>query len=80
MEDTFNAFMPRTEQYMQDMNLNIQNNFASIKNLKVNVDQIANLIYERIIGPLPSNTIPNPNEQVKVIKLRRKKEVRGPTK
>lgn len=80
MEDTFKAFMPRTEQYMQDMNLNIQNNFASIKNLEVNIDQIANLIYKCIIGTLPSNTIPNPNEQVKAIKLRSKKEVRGPTK
>lgn len=47
MEEISNAFMQMIEQYMQKTYLNIENNFASIKNLEIQVSQISNLFSEQ---------------------------------
>lgn len=46
-----------------------------IKNLEIQVGQIANLVFECNAGTFLSNTIPNPTEQVNTIILRSEKEV-----
>ncbi|XP_031253758.1 uncharacterized protein LOC116111755 [Pistacia vera] len=48
----------------------IQNQEASIKNLKAQIGQLANIISGRQQGHLPSDTERNPNEQCKAITLR----------
>lgn len=52
------------------------NHVASIKNLEIEIGQNANILTEHNIGILPSNTIPNPKEQVNAISLRRRREVK----
>ena len=48
----------------------IQNNSASIRNLKVQIGQLSSMLTERIARTLPSNTVTNPKEHVKAISLR----------
>ncbi|XP_024042758.1 uncharacterized protein LOC112099575 [Citrus clementina] len=65
-------------------NLNIQtqpqNQAASIRNLKVQVGQIANLLSSRQQGSLPRNTETNPREQVNAIVLWSGKQLDEPQK
>lgn len=72
--------MQRTDQYMQMTNLTLQNNVASIKNLKTQIEQLGNILIECYARKLPSNTIPNSKEQVQALTLRSGKEVRLPTR
>ena len=48
----------------------IQNNSASIHNLKVQIGQLSSMLTERTAGTLPSNTVTNPKEHAKAISLR----------
>nr|XP_023870464.1 uncharacterized protein LOC111983048 [Quercus suber] len=57
-------------QYMQKIDVAIQNNSASIRNLEVQIGQLSSMLTERTTGTLPSNTITNPKEHVKAISLR----------
>nr|XP_023894290.1 uncharacterized protein LOC112006229 [Quercus suber] len=57
-------------QYTQKTDEAIQNNSASIRNLKVQIGQLSSMLTERTTGTLPSNTVTNPKEHVKAISLR----------
>ncbi|XP_024024429.1 uncharacterized protein LOC112092450 [Morus notabilis] len=57
----------------------VQNQEASIQNLKVQIGQLANLVSRRTQGSLPSNTEKNPKEQVKAMALRSGKQLDEPT-
>ncbi|OIT02463.1 hypothetical protein A4A49_56686, partial [Nicotiana attenuata] len=51
---------------------------SSLKNLEIQLSQLAALVSEKIQGPLPSNTEKNPNEHLKAITLRSGKELDEP--
>nr|XP_016512394.1 PREDICTED: uncharacterized protein LOC107829456 [Nicotiana tabacum] len=51
---------------------------ASFKNLEIQVSQLATIIFEKIHGPLPSNTEKNSKEHVKIITLRSGKNLDDP--
>lgn len=55
-----------------------QNQEASIRNLEVQVGQLANLVAARPQGSLPSNTEKNPREQANAITLRSGKQLEEP--
>lgn len=52
-----------------------QNQAALIRNLEVQISQMASLLSGRQKGTLPSNTEPNPKEQVQAITLRSRKQL-----
>ena len=56
------------------------NKEASIKNLKNQVEQLANLLSERTKGFLPSNTKKNSRKEVNAINLRCGRELEKPIK
>ncbi|XP_019248644.1 PREDICTED: uncharacterized protein LOC109227906 [Nicotiana attenuata] len=51
---------------------------SSLKNLEIQLSQLAALVFEKIQGPLPSNTEKNPKEHLKFITLRSGKELDEP--
>ena len=57
-------------QFMTKTETTFQNQAASIRNLEVQMGQIANLLSSRPQGSLPSNTETNPKEQMNAIILR----------
>ncbi|KAL4610105.1 hypothetical protein ACB092_08G028300 [Castanea dentata] len=57
-------------QYLQKIDVAIQNNSASIRNLEVQIGQLSSMLTERTAGTLTSNTFTNPKEHVKAISLR----------
>ena len=52
-----------------------KNHSSSIHNIEVQMGQIANAVAQKNQGNLPSNTEPNPREQLKVISLRSVNEI-----
>ena len=56
----------------------LQNQAASIRNLEVQVGQLASMMTERQQGSLPSNTETNPREHVNAITLRSWKKLEEP--
>ena len=52
-----------------------QNQAASIRNLEVQMGQIANLLFSRPQGSVPGNTETNPKEQINAIILRSGKQL-----
>ncbi|XP_062104485.1 uncharacterized protein LOC133815692 [Humulus lupulus] len=52
---------------------------SSIRNLEMQVGQLANMLNTRPQGNLPSNTVVNPKEQCQAITLRSGKEIEGPS-
>ena len=75
MEDLTTKFINTSEARFQATVVALRNNEASIHNLKNQIGQLANLVFERPLGTLPSNTETNPREQVKAITLRGRKEL-----
>ena len=67
-------------QFMTKTETTFQNQAASIRNLEVQMGQIANLLSSRQHGSLPSNTETNPKEQVNLIILRSGKQLDEPQK
>ncbi|XP_019266546.1 PREDICTED: uncharacterized protein LOC109243982 [Nicotiana attenuata] len=51
---------------------------STLKNLEIQLSQIATLVSEKIQGPLPSNTEKNPKEHLKAIALRSGKDLDKP--
>ena len=54
-----------------------KNHSSSIHNIEVQMGQLANAVAQRNQGNLPSNTEPNPREQLKAISLRSDKEIQS---
>ena len=73
------TFMNETKANMQHQATQLNNQAAQLRNLKVHMGQMANLMTERQSGSLPSNSEVNPrregNEHVKAITLRSGKEL-----
>ena len=73
------AFMNETKANMQQQTTQLNNQAAQLRNLEVQMGQMANLLTERQPGSLPSNSEVNPrrdgNEHVKVVMLRSGKEL-----
>lgn len=69
------AFIKKIDHYTQKTYLTFQTHVWSIKNLETLVSQITNLLYERNIGTLLNNTIPNSKEQINVILALSEREV-----
>ena len=60
---------------MGETKANFQNQQAAIKNLEIQMGQLANMVANRTQGSLPSNTETNPKEHVKTITLRSGKQL-----
>ena len=56
--------------YINSNETRLKNQEASLKNLKNQVGQLANLLFERSHRALPSNTEKNPREEAKDVTLR----------
>ena len=73
------AFMNEMKANMQHQATQLNNQAAQLRNLKVHMGQMANLLTERQPGSLPSNSEVNPrregNEHVKAVTLRSGKEL-----
>ncbi|MED6177569.1 hypothetical protein PIB30_099342, partial [Stylosanthes scabra] len=63
------AFIDSTTNFMHETMANFKNQEASIRNLEVQVGQIAKQLSERPPNTLPSNTVPNPREECKAIRV-----------
>ena len=73
------AFMNETKANMLQQAIQLNNQAAQLRNLEVQMGQMANLLTERQPGSLPSNSEVNPrregNEHVKAVMLRSGKEL-----
>ena len=73
------AFMNETKANMQCQATQLNNQAAQLRNLEVQIGQMANLLTERQSGSLPSNSEVNPrregNEHVKAVTLRSGREL-----
>ncbi|MED6202389.1 hypothetical protein PIB30_104825, partial [Stylosanthes scabra] len=63
------AFIDSTTNFMHETRANFKNQEASIRNLEVQVGQIAKQLSERPPNTFPSNTVPNPKEECKTIRV-----------
>ena len=79
MLTSHSAFMNETKANMQQQATQLINQAAQLRNLEVQMGQMANLLTERQPGSLPSNSEVNPrrngNEHVKAVMLRSGKEL-----
>ena len=79
MLTSHSAFMNETKANMQQQGTQLNNQAAQLRNLEVQIGQMANLLTERQPGSLPSNSEVNPrrdgNEHVKAVMLRSGKEL-----
>ena len=73
------TYMNETKANMQQQTTQLNNQAAQLRNLEVQMSQMANLLTERQSGSLPSNSEVNPrrygNEHVKAVTLRSGKEL-----
>ncbi|KAJ6676967.1 hypothetical protein OIU85_010176 [Salix viminalis] len=75
LEEAMTQLANNTSRFMTEINTNLQNQAALIRNLEVQVAQLANMLMGRQQGNLPSTTKINPKEQCKAITLRSGKEM-----
>ena len=79
MLTSHSTFMNETKANMQQQATHLNNQAAQLRNLEVQMGQMANLLTERQPGSLPSNSEVNPrrdgNEHVKAVMLRSGKEL-----
>ena len=79
MLTSHSAFMNETKANMQQQVTQLNNQAAQLRNLEVQMGQMANLLTERQPGSLPSSSEVNPrrdgNEHVKAVMLRSGKEL-----
>ena len=82
VEDLIAQLAQNTNNFMQATQTSFQNQQASIRNLEVQMGQIANVLNEREKGSLPSQIEVNPKkqEQLQAITLRSGKEVNNSSK
>ncbi|XP_070011091.1 uncharacterized protein [Nicotiana sylvestris] len=71
LDDLLYKYIKVTDEKMESQN-------SSLKNLEIQLSQLAALVSEKIQGPLPSNTEKNPKEHLKAITLRSGKELDEP--
>ncbi|OIT30465.1 hypothetical protein A4A49_55540, partial [Nicotiana attenuata] len=71
LEDLMYKFIKATDE-------KVQSQHSSIKNLEIQVSQLATLMSGQIQGALPSNTEKNPKEHLKAISLRSGKSLHDP--
>ncbi|PPR94496.1 hypothetical protein GOBAR_AA26169 [Gossypium barbadense] len=62
-------FISVSETRFQNTETTLKNQQASIQGLKTQIGQLSKLIFERPQGSLPSNTEPNPKEQLNAINI-----------
>ncbi|XP_070002989.1 uncharacterized protein [Nicotiana sylvestris] len=62
--------------YIKVTNEKMESQCSALKNLEMQLRQLATLVSEKIQGPFPSNTEKNPKEHLKAIALRSEKEVK----
>ncbi|PPS10849.1 hypothetical protein GOBAR_AA09796 [Gossypium barbadense] len=62
-------FISVLETHFQNTEIALKNQQASIQGLETQIGQLSKLISERPQGSLPSNTEPNPREQLNVINI-----------
>ncbi|MED6172954.1 hypothetical protein PIB30_054698 [Stylosanthes scabra] len=70
LSQSTSTFVDQTQSFMKETRANLKNQEASVRNLEVQVGQIVKQLSERPPNTLSSNTIPNPKEECKAIKLR----------
>jgi len=78
LEETLTQLILNTSQFMTKTETSFKHQVASIRNLEVQIGQVANLLSSRPQGSLPSNTNTNPKQQVNAIILRSEKQVERP--
>lgn len=64
-----------TKQRMQNQELLVKNQDTTIKILEVQLGPLANIVYGRVQGTLPSDNEKNPRDHVKPVTLRSEKEL-----
>lgn len=67
--------MVATEQRMQNQESFMKNQDATVKNLEVQLGQLANIASRKVQGTIPSATEKNPREHVKAVTLKSWKEL-----
>ncbi|PPR89767.1 hypothetical protein GOBAR_AA30920 [Gossypium barbadense] len=70
----FSKFISMSETHFQNTETALKNQQASIQRLETQIGQLSKLISERPQGSLPSNTEPNPREQLNAISTQDKEE------
>ena len=79
LEQAMLQLTKHTDKFMADTQTNFQNQAAQIRNLEVQVGQLANMLNGHQQGNLPSTTEVNPKEQCKAITLRSGRELETPS-
>ena len=69
LEEMLTKFISVSETHFQNTETILKNQQALIQGLETQIGQLAKLISERTQGSLPSNTEPNPREQLNVINI-----------
>ncbi|KAJ4724582.1 DNA-directed DNA polymerase, partial [Melia azedarach] len=75
LEEALTQLTVNTSKFMTKTETTLQNQAVSIRNLEMQVGQLASMMTERQQGSLPSNTETNPREHVNVITLRSGKKL-----
>ncbi|XP_052197322.1 uncharacterized protein LOC127804491 [Diospyros lotus] len=75
LEDLVATIAKTTSDYVAKTNTIFQNQQAAIRNIEMQIGQIANMVNNRAQGTLPSTTENNPREDVKVVTLRSGKQL-----
>ncbi|PPR97413.1 hypothetical protein GOBAR_AA23258 [Gossypium barbadense] len=65
----FSKFISVSKTHFQNIETALKNQQASIQGLETQIGQLSKLIFERPKGSLPSNTEPNPKEQLNAINI-----------
>ncbi|PPR96354.1 hypothetical protein GOBAR_AA24319 [Gossypium barbadense] len=71
-------FISVSETHFQNTETTLKNQQASIQGLEMHVGQLSKLIFEQPQGSLPSNTEPNPREQINAINVQDEEELVEP--
>ncbi|PPS03934.1 hypothetical protein GOBAR_AA16732 [Gossypium barbadense] len=69
LEEMLTKFIMVSETHFQNTETAFKNQQASIQGLETQIGQLFKLIFERPLGSLPSNTKPNPREQLNAINV-----------
>ncbi|PPS08845.1 hypothetical protein GOBAR_AA11797 [Gossypium barbadense] len=78
LEEMLSKFISVSETRFQNTETALKNQQASIQGLETQIGQLSKLISERPQGSLPSNTEPNPREQLNAINMQDDKGVVEP--
>ncbi|KAJ4720877.1 DNA-directed DNA polymerase [Melia azedarach] len=78
LEEALTQLTVNTSKFMIRTETTLQNQAAFIRNLEVQVGQLASMMTERHQGSLPSNTETNPREHVNAITLQSGKKLEEP--